>query len=353
MEIRDTTLYLQGPLQRELLPELYRRVSRLSQNWEILDLSDVSDVDSDGVTFVRYLMQLGPGERTLQHVPEQVQQLLDIFSDTGATPDTDSQRPSLFERLGARFMHHLQLFRSALLFTADVTIWSVIGLFDRSGQRKGATRLQTLLIGVDALGIILLLSLILGLILALQSAAQLRQFGANIYVADLLAISMVREMGPMMTAIIVAGRSGSAIAAEVATMKVTEELDALQMMALDPVRYLMVPKFHAMTVSLPLLVMLSIITGILGGLLVGITYLDLSTTSYILETFSAVGLNDLAIGLGKSLFFGWVIVIIGGYSGMQVRGGAEGVGRATTQAVVVSIFSVIVLDALFSLAFLV
>ncbi|HDR05844.1 MAG TPA: ABC transporter permease, partial [Candidatus Marinimicrobia bacterium] len=172
-------------------------------------------------------------------------------------------------------------------------------------------------------------------------------------VADLIAISMVREMGPMMTAIIVAGRSGSAIASEIATMVVTEEVDALKMMAISPVRYLVAPKFNAMTICMPLLVTLSIIVGMFGGLLVGYFYLNLSPQAYIAESFMILTLKDLFIGLSKSVFFAWVIVIIGSHYGFKVSGGAEGVGKATTASVVASIFAVIVLDAVFSLIFLI
>ncbi|MBU0567119.1 ABC transporter permease, partial [bacterium] len=220
-------------------------------------------------------------------------------------------------------------------------------------QRRGSTIAQSLLIGVDALGIIGLLSLIIGLILALQSAAQLRQFGASIFVADLIAISMVREMGPMMTAIIVAGRSGSSIAAEIATMKVTEEIDALKMMAINPIRYVVVPKLHAITICMPFLVVISTIIGIVGGLIIAVTYLDLSVISYFNEAIGVLSLKDVLVSLTKSIFFSWVIVIIASYYGFKVQGGAEGVGKATTASVVASIFAVIVLDALFSLIFLV
>ena len=211
---------------------------------------------------------------------------------------------------------------------------------------------QSLLIGVDALGIVGLLSLIIGLILALQSAAQLRQYGASIFVADLIAISMVREMGPIMTAIMIAGRSGSAIASEIATMQVTEEIDALKMMAINPVRYIVVPKVHAITICMPLLVTLSTIIGIFGGLIIATTYLDLSAVSYFTEIFKVLSLKDIMVGLSKSFAFAWVIVFIGSYYGFNVKGGAEGVGKATTLSVVASIFAIIVLDVIFSFMYL-
>jgi len=243
--------------------------------------------------------------------------------------------------------------KEMLLLTAEVVVWSILDLFSSKGRKKGAVFHQSIVLGVNAFTIISLMSFILGLILALQSAAQLRQFGANIFVADLLAISMVREMGPMMTAIIIAGRSGSSIASEIATMKVSEELDALKTMAINPLRYVVVPKFIAITFCMPLLVMTSIAMGIIGGLVVAVTYLDLSMYAFFNELFTVLTIKDITIGLSKSFFFAWNIVLIGSYFGLKVEGGAEGVGKVTTQSVVVSIFSVIIFDAIFSLFYMI
>ncbi|MCK5684793.1 ABC transporter permease, partial [bacterium] len=240
-----------------------------------------------------------------------------------------------------------------LILCSDIFTAAFFSIFNTKGRKKGSIINQAVILGVDAFGIIALLSFIIGVILAMQSAAQLRQFGAGIFVADLIAVSMVREMGPMMTAIIVAGRSGSAIASEIATMKVSEELDALKMMALDPVYYVITPKFLAISFTMPMLVMISMVVGILGGLTVGMTYLDLSAHAYILESFYFLTLEDLFVGLSKSVIFAWVIVIISSFFGLRAEGGSEGVGKSTTSSVVVSIFAVIVLDAIFSLIFLV
>ena len=157
----------------------------------------------------------------------------------------------------------------------------------------------------------------------------------------------------MMTAIIIAGRSGSAFAAEISSMKVSEEIDALRMMAVNPIRYIVVPKFLAITISMPLLVTLSMVLGIVGGFIIGVTYLDLTPVSYFNETLSILTLEDLMVGYSKSIFFAGVIVVIGSYYGFRAEGGAEGVGRVTTSAVVASIFAVILLDAFFSLIYMV
>jgi len=288
-----------------------------------------------------------------QKANENVQRALNIFSSKKNRKPEQSQEINFFESIGNSVFSFGDAVMNFLFLTSEIVLWSFYGIFRTSGRRKGSVIQQSFLIGSNAIGIIALLSFVLGLILALQSAAQLRQFGASIYVADLIAISMVREMGPMMTAIIIAGRSGSAFAAEISTMKVTEELDALRMMAINPISYVVVPKFLAITICMPLLVTLSMILGILGGFVIGLTYLDLTFVSYFNETISILTAEDLLVGLSKSIFFAWVIVIIGSYFGFKAQGGAEGVGKVTTSAVVASIFAVIFLDALFSLIYMI
>jgi phospholipid/cholesterol/gamma-HCH transport system permease protein len=196
-----------------------------------------------------------------------------------------------------------------------------------------------------------LISFLIGFILALQSAAQLRQFGANIFIADLIGIAMLREMGPIMTAIVVAGRSGSAIASEIATMVVTEEVDALKTMSLNPIRYVVVPKFHGITLTMPLLTIFSDFLGILGGFIIGITYLQLSATAFLNELATVVIMKDVLTGLFKSIIFAWIIIIVACYYGLKVTGGSEGVGKATTASVVASIFYVIIADSIMGLIF--
>ena len=355
MEYKDKTLFLEGDVTKFTTTDLLAEFSRIKiSEIEFIDLQKVKSIDSAGVAFIDELkFKLKDFSPQLINVAEDINASLETFSAEKMPEPKPAEKANIFVMLGASLYNWLDNFKDAMYLSADIVYWSFIGIFDRKGQRKGSVIQQSILIGVDALGIIGLLSLVLGLILALQSAAQLRQFGANIFVADLIAISMVREMGPMMTAIIVAGRSGSAIASEIATMKVTEEIDALKMMAINPIRYIVVPKFHAITICMPLLVTMATIIGIVGGLIVGITYLDLSVVSFYTEVINVLTLKDVLIGLSKSVFFAWVIVIIGSFYGFKVTGGAEGVGKATTLSVVASIFAVIILDALFSLVFLI
>jgi phospholipid/cholesterol/gamma-HCH transport system permease protein len=205
--------------------------------------------------------------------------------------------------------------------------------------------------GVDGLPIVVLISLLLGLIMALISSIQLRQFGANLYVASLGGIAMVKELGPMMTAILVAGRSGSAYAAEIGTMIVHEEVDALRTMGFEPVRFLTVPKVIAAVLVVPLLTLYADFFGVAGGLVVGITGLDLTVNTYLRETMASIGLFDVFSSLAKSLVFAVIIAGIGCQRGFQAGRSAEGVGASTTSAVVAAIFLIIVADAAFAILF--
>ncbi len=210
---------------------------------------------------------------------------------------------------------------------------------------------QAMLVGVSALPIISLITFFVGVILGLQSAYELRKFGALNFVASAVGISVTRELGPLMTAIVVIGRSGSAFAAEIGTMKVTEEIDALETMALNPVHFLVTPKFLAMLVMMPCLTTWADFMGVLGGALFGVANAGFTLSSYFRATLDALYLRDIVTGLIKSVMFGVVITAVGCQEGFATGAGAEEVGRSTTSAVVMSIFLVIAVDLVFTALF--
>jgi phospholipid/cholesterol/gamma-HCH transport system permease protein len=210
---------------------------------------------------------------------------------------------------------------------------------------------QAMAVGVEALPILSLITFFIGVILALQGAYELRKFGALQYVASAVAISMTRELGPLMTAIVVIGRSGSAFAAEIGTMKVTEEIDALETMALNPIQFLVTPKFLAMVVMMPCLTTWADFMGVLGGSLFGVSSAGFTMGSYLRATLDALLMRDIVSGLIKSVMFGMVITAVGCHEGFSTGAGAEEVGRSTTAAVVMSIFLVIVVDLVFTALF--
>ena len=205
--------------------------------------------------------------------------------------------------------------------------------------------------GVDALPIVGLLAFLLGIVVAYQSADQLRQFGANIFIVDVVGLSMLREFAPMMTAIIVAGRSGSAYAAQIGTMAVTEEIDAMRTLGVDPLEMLVLPKVMALVIALPLLTLFADMTGVLGGMLMAHWQLGVGFAEFTDRFTKAVSVTAFLVGIAKAPVFAVIIVVIGCFQGLQTRGGADSVGRQTTRAVVQSTFLVIVADALFSIAF--
>ncbi len=205
--------------------------------------------------------------------------------------------------------------------------------------------------GVDALPIVGLLALLMGMVVAYQSADQLRQFGANIFIVDVVGLSMLREFAPMVTAIIVAGRSGSAYAAQIGTMAVTEEIDAMRTLGMEPLEVLVLPKLLALLVALPLLTLFADVMGVLGGMVSAWAVLDVGFHDFMARFTKAVSVTAFLVGLGKAPVFALIIVVIGCFQGLQTRGGADSVGRNTTRSVVQSIFLVIVADALFSIVF--
>ncbi len=355
--IQNSIISLSGDVNAQTIPLLIEQVTPVLDKEKPLtiDLAAVTSIDSAGVAFIESLQDKILSYSKvffLQGIPEHLKPILKTFSSEQVPPADIKVHVGLFEAIGNSIFKALGSFKEALVVAADVFFWSFYGLFNRKGQRKGAFVQQGVLLGVEALPVVGLLSLIIGFILSLQSAAQLRNFGANVFIADLLSISLVREMGPMMTAIIVAGRSGSSIASEIASMQVSEEIDALRMMAINPIRYVVVPKFHAITIVMPILVTFAILIGELGGLIIATGYLDLSVQTFVSRSIDILAVKDVIVSLSKSTFFAWVIVIIGSYFGLSVKGGAEGVGRATTNSVVASIFAVILFDAMFSLLYL-
>jgi phospholipid/cholesterol/gamma-HCH transport system permease protein len=206
-------------------------------------------------------------------------------------------------------------------------------------------------VGLNALPIVGLVSFLIGVVLAYQGAVQLRQLGAEIFVVDLIAVAVLRELGVLLTAIMIAGRSGSAFTAQLGTMKVNEEVDALRSLGLDPLEVLVLPRCIALVISLPLLTFFADLMGLLGGGLMAWIELDIGPAVFLERLRDAVSPSSFWVGIVKAPVFAVIIAVIGCYEGLQVRGSAEAVGRHTTRAVVESVFVVIVADALFSVFF--
>jgi phospholipid/cholesterol/gamma-HCH transport system permease protein len=205
--------------------------------------------------------------------------------------------------------------------------------------------------GYDSLLLVSLIALSIGVIMALQTAVMMQRLGSEMYIASIVAISIVRELGPVITALVVAGRVGAAIAAEIGTMQVTEQIDALESFATNPVQYLVVPRFLALSLMLPILTVYADVVGIFGGYLICVYKLGISSSMYLHIAIDALLKKDLFTGLFKTIFFGMIIAFVSCYQGFNVEGGAEGVGKATTRAVVTAFILVIMADCFFTAVF--
>ncbi|KAA3617001.1 MAG: MlaE family lipid ABC transporter permease subunit [Calditrichaeota bacterium] len=335
--------------------KLIKKIRNYSENELRIDLSEVTKMDSAGAVFLGHIPKQLPKKNIniiVSGASEKIQNIIDTFSVPKELTREEIERTGLFERIGRKtYDFRSNVVGDYIYLMADLAYWTVLGFFNRREQRKGEVVNQALNIGVNALPLIALMAFLIGLVLALQSAAQLRQFGANIFLVDLVVIFMTAEMGPLLTAVMIAGRSGSAIASELASMKVAEEIDALNTLGLNPVRYLVVPKMQASILTLPFLTLLADIFGIFGGMIVAFLYLDISFFSFFHRMADSLLLRDIITGIIKSLVFAGIIVQTGTFFGLHVEGGAVGVGKFTTKAVVTSIFLVILADAIMGLLF--
>jgi phospholipid/cholesterol/gamma-HCH transport system permease protein len=232
-----------------------------------------------------------------------------------------------------------------------ILYWALAAPFQGKPFSLQETFRQMVRIGVEAIPMSSLTALSIGITLALQSATEMAKFGAQAFVPDLVAVSLLRELGPMLVAVIVIGRSGSAVTAELGTMKVSEEIEALQVMAINPVRFLVIPRVIAMMVMLPVITIIGDLVGNFGGWLICNLTFGMSSEVYILHAIERASLWDLYSGLIKSVVFAWIIISIACHAGLSVTGGAEGVGRATTQSVVYSLLTMLISDTIMTALF--
>ena len=237
------------------------------------------------------------------------------------------------------------------VLVVDTFVWLVIAPLKGKGLRWRSAIEHTVEFGVRSLPIVGMICFLIGVIIALQASYTLDQFGANRYIADLVAVSALRELAPLMTAILIAGRCGSAITAEIGTRKVNEELDALEVMGVNPVKYLVAPKFLAMVISVPSVTAIAMFIMIAGGWASAVFVVGVEPIVYVNQTVGSIVEKDLLTGMIKSVFFGVAICWVGVYRGFQVEGGAEGVGRQTTASVVTAIFLIIIVDLIFTVLF--
>ena len=353
------TLTLGGWLDAHTIPGHWKKARALLRDEKpprvTVDASRIEYCDGAGIAMMVDLQRrqlAAGGTLELRGLPERYQSLLELFK-----PDEFQEvaraKPvpvCLPEEVGRNTAIILKDMRALLYFIGEVFAALAVAVRHPRSVRWRDALLIAENAGVNAIGIVALISFLIGLIMAFQSAIPMRQFGVELFVADLVALSMFRELGPLMTAIIVAGRSGSAFAAEIGTMKVNEEINALSTMGLDPVRFLVTTRVIAAVVMMPLLTMIANLMGLLGGAVV-LMSLNYPFVTYLNEVRGALQLEDLLGGLAKSLVFAVLVAGIGCLRGLQTETGASAVGISTTRAVVSGIILIVLADGAFSVAF--
>ena len=347
------TIRLTGNVVLGTAGELYERLQSAARAVEVdrlvLDFADVERFDASGAVAVQC------GERALLAAGKQLElrnlsgrQRAVLAMTPLATREVQAPpRVSLLEWVGDAALRggdHARCF-GRLLRDAGRAAGDV--LTRRRRLPEGSLVEQLSLIGTDAVPIVALLGLLLGLILGVQAVEQLSKYGAEAFAADLVGLSLVRELGPMLTAIVVIGRSGAAIASELGTMQVNHEVDALRTMGIDPVRFLVLPRMSGLLIAQPPLTLLAMFTGVMGGMAVTALTADISPVAYVNRTIAAIAVPDVALGLSKSAVYAVVIGVTASGLGLDLRGGASEVGRATTTAVVVMILLIVVTDFAF------
>ena len=323
-----------------------------------LDLSGIDTLDTVGAWLVvrlrRSLAAAGPTVETQGIRPDHeilIARLDAIPTATRTEPPRHGALSALAELTGRATFSAAAEARDLLHFLGHATV--TLARSVRSPRRIRFVALVSHIesVGLHALPIVGLIAVLIGVVLVYQGADQLRRFGAEIYTVNLLAISILREMGILMTAIIIAGRSGSAFTAQIGTMQVNEEVDAMRTIGLDPMEVLVLPRAMALLIVMPLLTVYADLMGLAGGALMSLLILDISLVQFIERLREVVPVWSFWVGLIKAPVFGFVIALVGCHEGLKVRGSAESVGRHTTRAVVISIFLVMALDAVFSIFF--
>ena len=326
------------------------------------DCAEIKAMDTAGAWVLQKMLQRLSQQNTivnLSGLQPIFKKLLDAISadmvhltqQENDAKSTLTSTPNFIEQIGQNTIDVFEQITEALSFIGETSIAFVKSIMQPKRIRWRPILFNIRSAGFDALPIVGLLSFLLGIVVAYQGADQLRQYGANIFVADLVGLSMLREFAPLMTAIIIAGRSGSAYAAQIGTMAVTEEIDAMRTIGISPQELLVLPKVIALIIVMPLLTVFADALGVFGGMLMARQQLDVSFVEFLDRFVKAVSPTAFMIGIGKAPVFAVIIAMVGCFQGFRTKGGADSVGRQTTRSVVQSIFLVIVADALFSIAF--
>ncbi len=352
------TVYVRGQLTDEDGARILREVSRViseGSNRLSINLKDADRIGSRGAAWLMRAARAAEQAGTVVTVDGAHGEVADfinlVWEDFKSHPEPKPRREIFFERIGEKAFAALEEFKDACRLIVDAVYWSFIAPFEGRGFRWKSLLVELNETGVKAIGIVSLLNFLLGLVIAMLSASQAGSFGVQILVANLVVIGFAKELAVVMTGIVVSARTGSAVAAELATMKVYEEIDALKGMGLSVPKFLVAPKVIAILIAMPILTAIGFVMGVAGGFVLGIFSLGFTFQSWWNQTLLAATVRDLTQGGVKSFVFAIIIVLVGCHNGLRVSGGARGVGLATTRAVVMDVFLIVVADLFFALVF--
>lgn len=349
-------LELAGELRLPDAPQIWKRLGELTRDpGGHLDFDLTATRAIDGAIMALLVDLEGAladhGTRTeIVGINDQVRDVVESYGrPRSAIPP--QPRTNRITQVGIAVEELLRSGRTLVAFAGDLI--GTIALSIRHPLTLNVRALPMLLAraGFDGIAIVVVLNFLVGVVTAFQSTQQLKLFGANIFVADIVGVSITRELAPLMTAVILAGRSGAAFAAELGTMRVSEEIDALRTMGFLPMSYLVIPRIVALALIAPALTLLGDVAGVIGGVVIGSNSLDVTPTQFLSELRRVLVISDVWTGLVKSVAFGTVIAVIGCRHGLATRGAAEGVGRGTTATVVECLFAIVILDTLFTILF--
>jgi phospholipid/cholesterol/gamma-HCH transport system permease protein len=334
------------------IPAAYAEIQRRLKLGPVrVDFGKVEDFDAAALALLSQLQKCDPNIGVI-NVGANLDRAFRAF--LGGTPPAACDVPlpgfptRVFHSLSDKFLAHARATAAFFSLLADEIGYTASFFRKRRGVYPGEIWNQLFFMGYKSFPITCLLIFLVGVTIALTSAAQLKLYGADIYLADLMGYGMLRELVPLMVGIILSGKVGAAVAAELSTMTVLEEVDALKTMGVVPEKFLMVPRLIAITLAVPLLVSLADVVGIGGGIIVGRISLGILPSSFIREMLTTVGMGDFFIGLLKTLVFGWAVIIASGFKGLTVGRSAGEVGRATTESVVLSVSLIILIDCVFA-----
>jgi len=336
----------------ENVSPIFKEIKKQQKKSSIeIDCSRVKKFDSAAIALLNHIKQNFPSI-----IIDKISSELKLLIDTSAPLEQEASKKPKPQTIGKRlefiadkYITIKKQIRTYLVLLADEIFYTIQYIFKRRGVYPGEILNQLFFMGYKSFPIITLISLLVGVTTSIISLEQLRNYGADIYIADLVGYGLVVEMVPLISGIIMAGKIGASITAEISSMKVLEEIDALKTMGIVPERFLMVPRLIAITLAVPLLVTIADFIGIWAGIIVARLVSDIQPKMFLTEMFTVVKTWEFSVGLIKTLVFGWIVVITSGYKGFTVKKGAVGVGIATTQSVVLSISLIIVWDCIFAM----